>query len=170
MPNARIMTFRYDSSLLLSRSKAGIKDFALDLLNRIWMLRPNQKTKARPLIFVAHSLGGIVVKKALILSHENNRHYGNILTSTGHGRNPGARRADALFAKTRVSRQDRPRKKNLISFTQLSLALYPVTVRLSIRADFQVCSCFSCFCVYRSITLSMAELTMLAVPPSFPSQ
>ncbi|EHY58749.1 hypothetical protein HRR83_007474 [Exophiala dermatitidis] len=93
------MTFRYDSSLLLSRSKAGIKDFALDLLNRIWMLRPNQKTKARPLIFVAHSLGGMVVKKALILSHENNRHYGDILTSTGHRRNPGVKESRCIIYK-----------------------------------------------------------------------
>ncbi|KIV92177.1 polyubiquitin [Exophiala mesophila] len=82
MPNARIMTFGYDSSLLLSRSKAGIEDFALDLLNRIWMLRQTQKTKARPLIFVAHSLGGVVVKKALILSHENSHYYGDIVAST----------------------------------------------------------------------------------------
>ncbi|KAF1842273.1 uncharacterized protein K460DRAFT_345969 [Cucurbitaria berberidis CBS 394.84] len=82
MPHAQIMTFGYDSSLLLSHSEGTIEDFARDLLNRLWMMRQSPETKNRPLIFVAHSLGGIVVKKALILAHENNLQYGNILSST----------------------------------------------------------------------------------------
>ncbi|KAI0454754.1 hypothetical protein F5B21DRAFT_514460 [Xylaria acuta] len=82
LPQARIMTFGYDSGLLLSHSKGRIDDFARDLLNRLWMLRQPPGNKNRPLVFVAHSLGGIVVKKALILAHEDNHHYGHILSST----------------------------------------------------------------------------------------
>lgn len=84
LPHARIMTFGYDSSLLLSHSKGRIEHFAIDLLNRLWMLRQSPevcllfsspcqpprdttdsllKSRNRPLVFIAHSLGGIVVKK-----------------------------------------------------------------------------------------------------------
>ncbi|KAF2398705.1 hypothetical protein EJ06DRAFT_89082 [Trichodelitschia bisporula] len=81
LPNARIMTFGYDSRLAFSGSTADLDDFALSLLNR---LSDHRRTKAsidRPLIFVGHSLGGIVVKKALITAHENDSQYGHILQS-----------------------------------------------------------------------------------------
>ena len=35
IPTARVMTFGYDSRLTFSPSSADIKDFALDLLNRL---------------------------------------------------------------------------------------------------------------------------------------
>ncbi|OTB13627.1 hypothetical protein K445DRAFT_24472 [Daldinia sp. EC12] len=82
IPNAQIMTFGYDSSLLFSNSKGRIEDFARDLLNRLWVMRQGQRTANRPIVFIAHSLGGIVVKKALILAHENEHHFGDILSST----------------------------------------------------------------------------------------
>ncbi|KAK6954785.1 hypothetical protein Daesc_004754 [Daldinia eschscholtzii] len=82
MPYAQIMTFGYDSSLLFSNSKGRIEDFARDLLNRLWVMRQGQRTANRPIVFIAHSLGGIVVKKALILAHENEHHFGDILSST----------------------------------------------------------------------------------------
>ncbi|KAF5010114.1 hypothetical protein FDECE_3700 [Fusarium decemcellulare] len=62
MPNARIMTFGYDSSLMMSHSKATIEDFARDLLNRLWMLRRTSE--------------------ALVLAHEDNLRYGDIVKST----------------------------------------------------------------------------------------
>ncbi|KAH8744418.1 hypothetical protein F5882DRAFT_497181, partial [Hyaloscypha sp. PMI_1271] len=61
LPNARIMTFGYDSGLAFSRSKAGVENFSRDLLNRLRLVRGSHED--RPLIFIAHSLGGIVVKK-----------------------------------------------------------------------------------------------------------
>lgn len=45
LPQARIMTFGYDSALLLSRSTAGIEDFARDLLNRLWLLRQTEEVR-----------------------------------------------------------------------------------------------------------------------------
>ncbi|KAI0203059.1 hypothetical protein F4808DRAFT_458281 [Astrocystis sublimbata] len=82
IPQARIMTFGYNSSLLFSHAKGRIEDFARQLLDKLWEMRNSHETRNRPLIFVAHSLGGIVVKKALILANEDKRRYGDILSST----------------------------------------------------------------------------------------
>jgi hypothetical protein len=48
VPAARIMTFAYDSALAFSRSKAGIENFARDLLNRLRLLRAGRVTLSFP--------------------------------------------------------------------------------------------------------------------------
>ncbi|KAK0509728.1 hypothetical protein JMJ35_008122 [Cladonia borealis] len=82
LPNSRIMTFGYDSALGFSRDRGGVESFAKDLLNRLRMIRVGLESQERPIIFIAHSLGGIVVKKALVLAHEAEVFYGNIVNST----------------------------------------------------------------------------------------
>lgn len=42
------------------------------------------KARLRPLFFLAHSLGGIVVKKALIIASGRRTRYGDIFESTRH--------------------------------------------------------------------------------------
>ena len=86
VPNARIMTFGYDSTVAFSKSVAKIEDKALELLNHLSAERspgaPDSPSK--PIVFICHSLGGIVVKKALILAHErsSNVDYQDILVNT----------------------------------------------------------------------------------------
>ena len=73
MPSARIMTFGYDSAVALSKSVGKIEDNALSLLNQLGVERspPNPAFwNKRPIAFVCHSLGGIIVKKAMVLAHE----------------------------------------------------------------------------------------------------
>lgn len=69
LPKARVMTFGYDSGLAFSKSRSGVANFARDLLNRLRVARNSPEARDRPLIFVAHSLGGIVVKKVSIMGN-----------------------------------------------------------------------------------------------------
>ena len=83
IPSARIMTFGYESAWAFSNSVSGIEHKAFDLLNRLSAKR-NYNTHRRPLVFICHSLGGIIVKKALILAHERSSYsdFRDILSST----------------------------------------------------------------------------------------
>ncbi|KAH8600715.1 hypothetical protein B0O99DRAFT_287380 [Bisporella sp. PMI_857] len=69
MPNARIMTFGYNSQIFTS-SKGFVTDFAEQLLQHLMSIRRSTDSTNRPIIFLCHSLGGLVVKKALTLAQE----------------------------------------------------------------------------------------------------
>lgn len=60
---ARIFSFGYDSRTAFAKAVVDIEDVADMLLNRIEGTRDTDQEQSRPLIFVAHSLGGIIVKK-----------------------------------------------------------------------------------------------------------
>lgn len=62
IPHARIMSFGYDSVLLFSKSTSDVGTFAEQLLESLLSRRMNVPD-TRPIIFICHSLGGIVVKK-----------------------------------------------------------------------------------------------------------
>jgi hypothetical protein len=72
MPNARIMSYGYNSTVLFSKSVADIGTFAGQLLEDLRSHRRAQETTSpiltRPIIFICHSLGGIVFKKASLLT------------------------------------------------------------------------------------------------------
>jgi hypothetical protein len=63
IPNARIMSYGYNSQVELSKSTADIGAFAEGLLYQLQTWRRTAEEKKRPIIFICHSLGGIVAKK-----------------------------------------------------------------------------------------------------------
>ncbi|PVH83321.1 hypothetical protein DL98DRAFT_569779 [Cadophora sp. DSE1049] len=73
LPDARIMSYGYNSALQFSKSVAGIGTFAEQLLEDLRSWRGTQAERDRPIVFICHSLGGIVVKQALIRAHERDR-------------------------------------------------------------------------------------------------
>ncbi|RFU76310.1 tetratricopeptide-like helical [Trichoderma arundinaceum] len=72
IPNARIMTYAYISDGVNYRYlvRNVLYGRALDLVKELGNQRSRDGTSRRPLFFIAHSLGGWIVKRALIISSE----------------------------------------------------------------------------------------------------
>ncbi len=62
--SARVMSYGYDASLRLGGGLADIHDQAGILLTRLYDERDSNEMRKRPLLFICHSLGGLVMKKA----------------------------------------------------------------------------------------------------------
>jgi hypothetical protein len=65
VPGMRTVIYGYDSSLLHSTSNQSIRDIARDFIEHLRLGRWNMTT-SKPLVFLAHSLGGLVLKDALV--------------------------------------------------------------------------------------------------------
>lgn len=63
VPEARILSYGYDSTVAFSKSSAGIDDFSRDFLYRLKTVRNSTQENARPIFFICHSLGGILFKQ-----------------------------------------------------------------------------------------------------------
>lgn len=63
LPNARIMCFGYNSKTAFTKAVTDIEDASRDLLDRLDGMREQQVEKTRPIVLIAHSLGGIISKK-----------------------------------------------------------------------------------------------------------
>lgn len=74
----RVITYGYDTTLVNSKSFQTIDDIALFFIQRLLFIRP-PGLSAKPLILLAHSLGGIILKSALLFLAASGESEGSIL-------------------------------------------------------------------------------------------
>ena len=68
MPQARFVTYGYETGVAHSDSNQGVHELARTLLDGLAIFRRRTRSEQRPLCFVCHSLGGVVLKEALTIS------------------------------------------------------------------------------------------------------
>ncbi|KAI0412863.1 hypothetical protein F5X98DRAFT_304553 [Xylaria grammica] len=78
----RVLAFGYDSAYIFSTSHSDIDDCARSLLNRIQMARVTDESKKAPIIFIAHSMGALVVQQAINIAHTDHEYFDDVLTNT----------------------------------------------------------------------------------------
>lgn len=71
LPEARIYLYEYDSTAVYGKDRGTFIDKANALLEAITLKRQN--ATQRPLLLLGHSLGGLLIKQALINAHNNER-------------------------------------------------------------------------------------------------
>ncbi|KAK0619672.1 hypothetical protein B0T14DRAFT_456077 [Immersiella caudata] len=74
IPKTRIVTFGYDADIAHFFSTASqncIRNHANNLTNAVAQLRERTETEERPIIFVTHSLGGLVFEDAMVTSRNS---------------------------------------------------------------------------------------------------
>lgn len=79
-PRIRVLLYGYNSSAVFHASATGINGAAENLLDYLRLER--RQDPRRPIVWVSHSLGGIVVKKAIINAYISGDYYESIHNAT----------------------------------------------------------------------------------------
>lgn len=79
MKRLRVLVFGYNSRAVFGASTTGVYGAAENLINQLSLIR--KECPERPIVFVCHSLGGIVVKRAIVSAHTTD-YYRSIYDST----------------------------------------------------------------------------------------
>ncbi|KAH0603219.1 uncharacterized protein H6S33_008223 [Morchella sextelata] len=81
LPSCRTMIFGCNTNLTDSGTHT-ISDYALTLLDELRKARRTQEEKARPIVFIGHSFGGVIIAQAIVKAKENDRIHGTIFKNT----------------------------------------------------------------------------------------
>lgn len=79
-PQIRVLLYGYNSSAVFRASATGINGAAENLLSYLRLER--RQDHKRPIVWVSHSLGGLVVKKAIINAYISGEYYESIHDAT----------------------------------------------------------------------------------------
>lgn len=83
LPNSRIMTFNYESKWLLGAPMQRRHLCAIQLLTAIDNKRKEEKdTRHRPLIFIGHSFGGVVIEQSMVSANNHHGYFQYLALST----------------------------------------------------------------------------------------
>jgi pimeloyl-ACP methyl ester carboxylesterase len=148
----RIFTFGYNSNFRGSGTKLNLTDFAKELLLQMLTFSGGPEDSEvpighRPIIFVAHSMGGLVVKKACVLGRYDREFasivsqvYGIIFLSTPHR---GAQYAKILNNVLSIAPIGAPPKAYIADLEMLSGALQDINEQFrTICGEFALVSFF----------------------------
>ncbi|KAI1801297.1 hypothetical protein F4811DRAFT_564111 [Daldinia bambusicola] len=72
LPDSRIFLYEYNSTVAYGKDRSTFIDRANRLLEEIRIER--YSCKSRPIIFIGHSMGGLLIKQALINAHNNTKY------------------------------------------------------------------------------------------------
>lgn len=77
LPSTRLLTWGYNAYIMQASvaSKNRLTDYATNLLIDLINDRASYNASSRSLIFITHSLGGLVCKEAILLSRNNPESY-----------------------------------------------------------------------------------------------
>ncbi|KAM5342908.1 hypothetical protein ACJ41O_013874 [Fusarium nematophilum] len=85
VPNIRVLLYGYDTVLPGSLSKQSIEDLGGALLEQIIAFRARDETSHRPIIFIGHSLGGLLIKEALVRARRRPSDANSDLSKASYG-------------------------------------------------------------------------------------
>ena len=66
IPRARILLYGYDSHIVNSQSRSILADFSSNFIAKFSAMRAHSHSENRPVIFIGHSLGCLMIKEVLI--------------------------------------------------------------------------------------------------------
>lgn len=79
LAHARVFSFGYDVSHAFGPLATAIYEATAALLSALRGMRRATRTHDRPIVFIAHDVGGILVKAAINHAHAKDDHFGSIL-------------------------------------------------------------------------------------------